>query len=143
MSPKGLLTAIRSCLVGWAALFAVLFLIERPLIQGAAPLLGGPWIPTAQLALECCGFAAVGWLIGRWGKLGVGIFAATLVLPNFGYVPSINLPWLFHLLLNCFQNVRYLEPFLTALATHIFLFGSLFIGVHLSGARQPVVLHIK
>ncbi len=143
MSQNGLLIAMRSCVLGWVALFAVLFLIERPLIQWTAPLLGGPWIPTAQLALECCCLAAVGWLIGRWGKLGVWIFATTLAIPNFGRVPSIDLPWLFHLLLDCFQNARYLEPFLTSLARHIFLFGSLFAGAHLSGGSQPVVLHIK
>jgi hypothetical protein len=143
MAPNVLLTAMRSCVLGWLTLFAALFLIERPLLRWTGPILGGPWIPTAQLALECCALVAVGWLIGRWGKLGVWIFAATLALPNFGRVPSIDFPWLFHLLLDCFQNARYLEPFFTSLAAHIFLFGSLFVGARLGGARQPVVLHIK
>jgi hypothetical protein len=47
------------------------------------------------------------------------------------------------LLLDCFQNTRYLESFFTSLVTQIFLFASLFIGSHLSRARQPAVLHIK
>lgn len=143
MSWRDIVTAVRSCAVGWGALFAFIFLIERPLLRWTGPVLGASWFPTLQLALECCGLAAVGWLIGRWGKLGVLIFAATLALLNFGLVSLIDLPWLFHLLLDCFQSSRYLEAFLTSLVAHIFLFGSLFIGSHLSRARQPAVLHIK
>ena len=70
-------------------------------------------------------------------------FAATLAVSNFGLIPGIDLPWLFHLLLDCFQNVRYLEPFFTSLATHSFLFASLFVGSHLSRASEQTVLHIK
>jgi hypothetical protein len=136
MSSNGMLTAVRSTVLGWLALFAVMFLMERPLLRRAAPFLGASWLPTAQLALECFGFAAVGWLIGRWGRLGVLIFAATLALPNFGRVPAIDLPWLFHLLLDCFQNARYLGSFFTSLATHILLFASLFVGSHLSRAPE-------
>jgi hypothetical protein len=147
MSPNAVLSAVRSSVLGWLALFAIIFLIERPLLHWTAPILGASWLPTVQLALECCSLAAVGWLIrktgGRWGNLGVLIFAATLALLNFGLVPFINFPWLFHLLLDCFQNARYLGSLFTSLATHIFLFGSLFIGSHLSRARQPAVLHIK
>ena len=143
MSPNGVLTAVRSCVLGWVMLLAVTFLIERPLLFWTAPILGASWVPTVQLALECAGLAAVGWLIGRWGNSGVLTFAATLVLPNFGLVPGIDFPWLFRLLLDCFQHTRYLGSFFTSLTTHIFLFASLFIGSHLSRARQPTVLHIK
>jgi hypothetical protein len=143
MSSRDIVTAVRSCVLGWMALFTVLFFIEAPLLHWTAPVLGPSWLPTAQLALECLGLAAVGWLIGRWGSSGVMIFAATLALLSFGLVPGIDFPWLFHLVLDCFQNTRYLESFFTSLATHIFLFASLFIGSHLSRARQPAVLHIK
>jgi hypothetical protein len=143
MSRNGVLIAVRSCVLGWASLFGIMFLIERPLFRWTAPVLGASWISTVQLTLECLGLAAVGWLIGRWGNPGVLAFAVTLALPNFGHVPAIDFPWLFHLLLDCFQNTRYLGSFFTSLATHIFLFASLFIGSHLSRARQPAVLHIK
>ena len=136
MSSNGMLTAVRSTVLGWLALFAVMLLIERPLLRWTAPILGAGWLPTAQLALECIGFVAVGWLIGRWGSLGVLIFAATLALPNFGRVPAIDFPWLFQLLLDCFQNARYLGSFFTSLATHVLLFAGLFIGSHLSRALE-------
>jgi hypothetical protein len=135
MSSNGMLTAVRSAALAWLALFAVMFLIERPLLRWTGPILGASWLPTAQLALECFGLAAVGWLIGRWGSLGVLTFAATLALPNFGRVAAIDFPWLFHLLLDCFQNARYLGSFFTSLATHILLFSSLFVGSRLS--RPP------
>jgi hypothetical protein len=145
---RDLVTAARSCVVGWGALSAIILLIDRPLLHRTAPILGASWLPTAQLAVECLGLAAVGWLIGRWGNAGVLIFAATLALFNFRLVPSIDVPWLFHLLLDSFQNARYLESFSTSLATHIFLFASLFIGSHLSRAkrnraREQTLLRIK
>jgi len=148
MSWRDLVTAVRSAVLGWGALLAVLFLIERPLLRWTAPVLGASWVPTAQLALECLGLAAVGWFIGRWGNPGVLIFAATLALLNLGLVPGIDSPWLFHLLLDSFQNTRYIESFFTSLATHIFLFGSLFVGSHLSRAklnraREQAFLNIK
>jgi hypothetical protein len=142
MSQRDIAIAVRSSVLGWGALF-VFKLMEPPLLRWTAPGVGGSWLPTVQLALECCGLAAIGWLIGRWGNLGVWFFAATLALLSRGSVPGIDFLWLFHSLLNCFQNTRYLEPFLTSLATHIFLFASLFIGAHLGRAREPAVLHIK
>jgi hypothetical protein len=148
MSQQDWLIASRSIGIGFLALFAVMFLIERPLLRFAAPILGASWLPTAQLALECLVLAGVGWLIGRWGRLGVAIFAATLALVNFCLVPAIDFPWLFHSLLDCFQNTRYLEPFVTSLATHVLLFSSLFVGSHLgrakqNRAREQAALHIK
>lgn len=143
MAPHGLVTAIRSSVFGWVTLFAVMFFVERPLLHGTPLLLGASWLPTVQLTLQCFGLAFVGWIIGRWGNLGVLIFAATLALPNFGHVAGLDFPWLCHLLLDCFQNARYLGSFSTALATHGFLFAGLFIGAHLSHAREPAVLHIK
>jgi hypothetical protein len=145
---RDLVAAVRSCVVGWGALFAIIFLIERPLLHWTLPIIGASWLPTAQLALECLGLAAIGWLIGRWGNAGVLIFAVTLALFNFRLVPSIDVLWLFHLLLDCFQNARYLGSFFTSLATHMFLFASLLIGSHLSRAklnraREQALLRIK
>jgi hypothetical protein len=142
MSQRDIAIAVRSSLLGWGALF-VFALIDAPLLRWTAPVIGASWLPTVQLALECCGLAAIGWLIGRWGNLGVLFFAATLALLSRGSVPGIDFLWLFHLLADCFQSTRYLEPFFTSLATHTFLFASLFIGSHLSRAREQAVLHIK
>jgi hypothetical protein len=144
MSSYGLVRVLRSCVIGWVALLAVVFLIERPLIHLTALILDPSWLPTAQLALECLGLAAVGWLIGRWGdRWGVLIFAGTLALPNLGHVTAIDFPWLVRLLVDCFQNTRYLGAFVRSLATQSFLFAALFIGSRLSRTRQPVVLHIQ
>ena len=64
-----LLISARSILLGWAALFGITYLVERPLLLLSAQFLGASWVPTVQLALECAGLAAVGWLIGRWAHL--------------------------------------------------------------------------
>ena len=147
MSRVELLKALRSAVIGWVALCAVTLVIERPVLHWTAPILGPSWFPTAQLALECLGLAAVGWIVGRWGHPGILIFAATLLLPNFGLLP-IDIPWLFRLLVDAFQSSRYLESLFTSLATHFFLFASLFVGAHLSRAKQnrareQQALHIK
>jgi hypothetical protein len=110
-----------------------------------APLLGGSWIPTAQLAFECFALAATGWMIGRWCHLdavkAVFVFAAMLAVWNFGLVPAINVPFLFRLIVDLFENIRYLESFVTAAVTHTLLFGSLFVGARLSRpAQAPISL---
>lgn len=133
-----LLISVRSILLGWAALFGITYLVERPLLLLTAHFFGASWVPTEQLALACAGLAATGWIIGLGNRLDVLIFAATLAVWNFGLVP-INLAWLFRLILDSFQNPRYLESLLTALATHVFLFGSLLAGARLLSPAQPPV----
>jgi hypothetical protein len=140
-----LLIAARSILLGWATLAAATYLVERPLLRWTAPLLGAPWVPTVQLALECAALATTGWMIGRWNRLdgarAVVVFAAMLAVWNFGLVPSMNVPWLLRLIADSFGDARYLESLGTAAATHALLFGSLFVGARLSRpARAPVSL---
>lgn len=135
---------IPSLLAGWGVLYALTVLVERPLIRLAARLLGSSWTPTVRLALTCAVLCAVGWLIGHWGRTGVWVFAATIAIRNFGLAPGIDMPWLIHLLFDCFQSGRYLGGFLTSFITHVFLFGSLFYGAHLAsglsrGARQTAL----
>jgi hypothetical protein len=130
---------VRSILLGWAALFLITDLIDRPLLFWAAPLLGATWFPTAQLGLACTALVATGWIIGRFsrsGVLSVFIFAAMLAVWNFGLVPAINVPWLFRLIVDTFENARYLESLITAAATHVLLFGSVITGALLSRRRQ-------
>ena len=62
---------------------------------------------------------------------------------DFGLAPGIDVPWLFRLLLDTFQNSRYLGSFLSSLVTHAFLFCSLIVGVKLSRAREQAVLRIQ
>ena len=108
-----LLIAARSIMFGWATLFAVTYLVERPLIIWTAPLLGASWLPTVQLAFECVALAAAGWMIGRWNRFyavpAVLVFAALLAVWEFGLVPAINIPWLFRLISDSFGDARYLE----------------------------------
>jgi hypothetical protein len=135
-----LLISARSILLGWAALFGITYLVERPLLLLSAQFLGASWVPTEQLALTCVGLAATGWIIGRWNRLDAMasalFFALMLAVWNFGLAP-INLPWLFRLMLDSFQDFRYLESLLTAVVTHAFLLGSLLAGAALSGPAQP------
>jgi hypothetical protein len=142
-----LLISARSILFGWIALFAAIYLVVRPLLLLTARLLGASWFPTAQLALACAGLAATGWIVGHGNRFDVLIFAAMLAIWNFGLVP-VDIPWLLRLLIDTFGSSRYLESFSTSLATHAFLFVSLFIGSHLARAklnraREQAALRIK
>jgi hypothetical protein len=142
-----LLITARSILLGWATLFAVTCLVERPLIVWTAPLLGAPWIPTAQLALECVALAATGWVMGHWNQLdaipAVLVFGAMLAAWDFGLVPAINIPWLVRLMANSFGDSRYLESLVTSVVTHALLFGSLIVGALLSRPAQPPVSIVR
>jgi hypothetical protein len=128
--------AARAVLLGWLALFAITYLLERPLLSWTAPLLGPAWLPTAQLALACTALAGTGWIVGRWNRFHALIFAASLAVWNFGLVP-IDLLWLLRLLADSFESSRYLESFFTSVVTHLLLFSSLFAGAALNRPRQP------
>ena len=138
-----LLIAAGSILAGWAMLFAVTYLVARPLLIWTAPLLGASWIPTVQLALECAALVATGWIVCRVSRhpgtaLILGIM---LAIWNFGLVPAINVPWLFQLMIDTFGSVRYLEPLITAAATQALLFGSLIVGAMLGRPQaKPISL---
>jgi hypothetical protein len=131
-----LLIPARSILLGWAALFALTYLVERPLLSWTAPLLGASWLPTAQLTLQCVALFATGWVIGwlRGRFITVLVFAVMLAIWNFSLVPAIDLPWLFRLTIDAFGNPRFLESLITSAATHALLFGSLFVGASLNRA---------
>ena len=138
-----MLISARSILLGWATLFIVAFLVERPLLIWTAPLLGASWFATAHLALDCAALAATGWVAGRLSRpgpmLGVLVFAGTLTFWDFGSLLPINVPWLFRLAADAFQDTLYWESLATTAATHIFLFGSLIGGGLLSRPRRPLV----
>ncbi len=133
------LISARSVLLGWAALFAFTYLVERPLLAWAARLLGASWIPTGELALQCVALAATGWIIGRWNRANavpsVVVFAGMIAVGNFGLTPAINVAWLFRLLVDSIENLRYFESLLTTAATQALLFGSLFTGAQLARSK--------
>jgi hypothetical protein len=146
MLRRWLFVAVRSILVGWAALLALTYVVERPLILWTAPLLGDHWVATAKLSLDCLTLAATGWLVGRLNRsvsraapiFGALAFAATLALcanlnPSFG----INFELLIQLAVEALHDSRYLSPLATFAAQHIFLFGSLMVGAWLSRPSPP------
>jgi len=92
------------------------------------------------VGLACAGLAATGWIIGRWNRshpiATVIVFAFMIAFWNFGLVPAINIPWLFRLTVDSFENPRFLQSLLTATATHALLLGSLFTGALLTRAHE-------
>jgi len=141
-----LLISARSIVLGWAMLCVLTILVERPLLFWTAPLLGGSWLPTAQLGLECAALAATGWIVGRWNRsdaiAGALVLGVMVAVWDFGLVPSINVPWLFRLAVDSFGNARYVESLITAAATHVLLFGSLIGGARLSRPRGTTPLSV-
>jgi hypothetical protein len=130
----------RAIAVGWVVLVAITYLIERPLLRWTGPMLEGSWLPTAELALDCCAFAATGWVIGRFSRDAVLIallaFAATLAWRDFTPLLPVNVPWLVRSAVNAFSDSRYFAGFVTTAATHAILFGSLFAGGLLTRRAQ-------
>jgi hypothetical protein len=143
MVRRRLLISVRSILTGWATLILITWLLERPLLLWTASLLGGSWFPTARLALDCCAFAATGWVIGYWNRtdslLAVLAFAVTLTVRDFDPVLAINVPWLFRLVADTFRDNRYFDSLVVTAASHAFLFGSLLVGGRLARPAQTPV----
>jgi hypothetical protein len=131
---------VRAIAIGWATLLLITYLIERPLLRWTEPILEGSWLPTAELALDCCAFAATGWVIGRLSQadavMVLLVFAATLTWRDFTPLLPVNVPWLVRSVANTFSDSRYFAGFVTTTATHAILFGSLFAGGLLNRRAQ-------
>jgi len=135
--------AMRSILSGWAALFLITYLLERPLLIVTAPWMGASWFPTARLGLDCTALAAAGWTVGRLHRsapmLSVLAFAATLTFRDFGPLLGLNVPWLIRLAADAMRDSLYLESLAATAASHVLMFGSLIAGGLLSRpAPAPV-----
>lgn len=136
------LICLRSVILGWVALMSLGFL-ERPLVGWIAPLVGGSWIATAHLLLDCAALAAAGWAAGRWARpyslLAAGIFALTLCFRDFGDVLALNVPWLLRLLKDSFEDSRFLDSLIASVETHALLFGCLMAGAALGRPKEKPV----
>lgn len=141
MARRRLLIFPRAILAGWMTLLAIAYLLERPLLHWTEPILGSEWISTARLTLDCCAFAATGWVTGRWNRpnslLAVLVFAATLTVWDFTPLLPVDVPWLLHLMVNTLRDSRYLESLFTTAANLALLFGCLIAGGLLARPRQP------
>lgn len=135
-SPHRLLIAVRAILVGWAVLFALTYLVERPVVIWTAPLLGSHWVATAKLSLDCLTLAATGWIIGRLHRsapvVSVLAFALTLAFFNFDPLLNTNIVWLIRLAAYTLRDPHVLSSFATTAAQYAFLYGSLMAGGLLS-----------
>jgi hypothetical protein len=133
----------RSILFGWAALLAIAYVVERPLLHWTAPLLGASWIATAHLAFDCATLAAAGWVTGRLNRPypipSVLLFGVTLSFWDFDGLLALNVPWLVRLVRNSFQDSRYFDSLAASAETHALLFGCLVAGSVLSRPREKLV----
>ena len=145
MLRRPLFVVLRSVLTGWAVLFALTYLVERPILIWTAPLAGARWIATSKLSLDCFMLAGTGWAIGRLQRSaplpGALAFAVTLAFHNFDPWLGVDVPWLVRLGANALHEPLYRDPFSTIAVHYLLLFGSLIVGALLSRPR-PVPLSI-
>ena len=135
----------RPIVVGWAVVVPLAYLTERRLLPVTARLLAAPWLPTAELTLECLVLAATGWTIGRLHRAApissALIFAATLCFHDLEPLLAVNVPWLLRLAADAFRDTRYLGSLADTAAQHLLLLGSLMAGAWLGRPlRKPVSL---
>jgi len=134
-----------SVLTGWAVLFALTYLVERPILIWTAPLVGAHWMATAKLSLDCLALAGTGWVIGRLQRsaplAGALAFAVTLGFHNFDPLLEVDVVWLFRLFENVLHEPRDFGPLSTLAVQCLFLFGSVMVGALLS-RPSPVPLSI-
>jgi hypothetical protein len=138
-----LLAAVGSVLAGWATLFALTYIIERPLLIWTARLVGAHWVATAKLSLDCLALAAAGWVIGRLDRslLGAFAFAGTLGFCNLDPLLDIDVPRLIGLTVDAVRDPRIWTALPTIAVQYLFLFGSLVVGALLSRpASRPLSL---
>jgi hypothetical protein len=130
----------RSIATGWAALIALTYVAEHPLLLLMAPIVGVHWVATASLSLDCLKLAATGWAIGRLHRTtplpAVLAFVATLSLFSFEAWLPLDVPGLIRLAMDALHDTRYWGPLATMTAQHILLIGSLVAGGLLSRPPQ-------
>ena len=139
MLRRWLWVVARSIRVGWAVLFALTCLAERPLFLLTAPVVGAHWVATASLALNRLKLAATGWAISRLHRAtplpGVFAFAATLGFLNLEAWLPFDFPGLIRLAMDAVQDARYCDSLATMVTQHVLLLGCLIAGV-CSAARR-------
>ncbi|HEV2425401.1 MAG TPA: hypothetical protein VGZ29_11295 [Terriglobia bacterium] len=140
-----LLIAALAIPVGWVALFALTYLLERPLLIWTAPLAGSHWVATVKLALDCLVLAATGWIVGRLDRSaplpGALAFAATLAFCNLNPLLNLNVLPLIRLAAAAIRDPRFLGVWVTTAVPYFFQFGSLIAGALLS-RPSPLPLSI-
>jgi hypothetical protein len=147
MPRRRLFPALRAILAGWIAMLVIAYVVERPLLHWAAPLLGVEWFATIRLMLDCSALAATGWVVGYWSRPKplptVLAFAATLTLRDFNPLLPLDVPWLLHLAVDTLRDVRYLDSLMTTAAGQALLFGCLIAGAMLARPRtRPVRMNL-
>jgi hypothetical protein len=133
---RRVLTIARSLLFGWAALLAIAYLVERPLLIWSAPWIDVSWLATVHLMFDCVTLAAAGVAAGRFSRAGVFVFAGTLAWWDFGQLVALNVPWMIRLLVDVFRDSRYWDSLIATAVTQALLFGSLFAGGIMRGNRH-------
>jgi len=143
MTRGGVFRGLRAIATGWVTLGLLVFLVERPLLRLTGPALGGQWIATAQLGLDCVVLVGTGWVVGRMSRpspmLGVLVFAATLMVWDISFLVAINVPWLMRLAVHTLSDGSFLSSLVSTAASQALLFGSLLGGGLLSRAREKPV----
>lgn len=124
-------------LIGWVTLYLLVWL-GRVLLGWVGPVVGGQWIATVELGLDCAILAATGWVTGRIARprsvLAVLLFALTLSFWDLSALVAINVPWLMRLVGNA-----HWDSLITTGVSHALLFGSLIAGGLLSRpSTKPV-----
>ena len=130
------LLAIRAILIGWAALFFLSYVVERPILAFGYRWVGGAWWATVSVLLDCAALAACGWVVARlhrpWQIAMLMVFMLSLapfdVGAYTGQTMAPNIPWLVKLAGDVVGDSRYLTGFLVSLVTNAFLMGCLWSG---------------
>ena len=130
------LLAIRAILIGWAALFFLSYVVERPILAFGYRWVGGAWWATVSVLLDCAALAACGWVVARlhrpWQIAMLIVFMLSLapfdVGAYTGQTMAPNIPWLVKLAGDVVGDSRYLTGFLVSLVTNAFLMGCLWSG---------------
>lgn len=124
---------------GWAALLALPW-TGAAILRRASPWIGAGWIATAGLTLNCFELAIAGFVAGRMNRrapmTAVLVLAATAACVDFGELVPLHAAWLIRLTRDLVSDSRFLDSWVTTLATHALLLGCLVAGGVLSRAAE-------
>lgn len=132
-----------AALGGWGVLAAVEIVLLFGVLRLLAIAIGPELLPSLKVVLDMGALAACGWTAGRIGRphtmAAAGVTAAGLMFFDLSPLVPLNVPWLLRLTSNAVSDSRYVSSLLITLTMHALLFGSLWVGAHLSRARETPI----
>ena len=129
-TPNRILFVARGILTGWAALLALGYAVEMPLLWVLQKTVGGALAQPASVVLDYLCFFAAGWAVGRLRgpRLCVPLFMVSLLFFDLQPLYPLDCRWVLRQIVNTMGDRRYLMGLFLAIVSNGMLLAAAWVG---------------